>query len=77
MTDNKERHPDEALFDAGEDTLSDLQEQFGGAFSHEEAEAVVAGFGGNVSRASKLYRELTEDYVSFMSVEALVEAGKG
>ncbi len=50
--------------------------RFGCAFSHEEAEAVVAGFGGDVQRASKLYRELTEDYVSHMSVEDLIKAGK-
>lgn len=57
--------------------FSELEEQFGCAFTQEEAEAVVAGFGGDVSRASKLYRELTEDYVSTMTVEALIEAGKG
>ena len=75
MTDKKERHPDEALFDIGSD-LTDLQEQFGGAFSQEEAEAVVAGFDGDVSRAAQLYRELTEDYVSHMTVEDLIKAGK-
>jgi hypothetical protein len=75
MTDNKERHPDEALFDIGSD-LTDLQEQFGGAFTHEEAEAVVAGFDGDVQRASELYRELTEDYAGSMTVEDLIKAGK-
>ena len=57
--------------------LTDLEEQFGGAFSQEEAEAVVAGFDGDVKRAASLYRELTEDYVSHMTVEALIKAGKG
>ena len=56
--------------------LTDLQEQFGGAFSHEEAEAVVAGFDGDFQRSSKLYRELTEDYVSFMSADELIKAGE-
>jgi hypothetical protein len=75
MTDKKDRHPDEALFDIGSD-LTDLQEQFGGAFSHEAAEAVVAGFDGDVKRASKLYRELTEDYAGSMTVDELIKAGK-
>jgi hypothetical protein len=75
MTDKKP-HPDEALFDIGSD-LTDLQEQFGGAFSHEEAEAAVAGFDGDVKRAAKLYRKLTEDYASHMTVEDLIKAGKG
>ena len=65
---------DEALFEIDSD-FTDLQEQFGCAFSQEEAEAVVAGFDGDVKRASKLYRELTEDYVSSMSVEDLIKAG--
>ena len=71
----KERHPDEALFDIGSD-LTDLQEQFGGAFTQEEAEAVVAGFDGDVSRAARLYKRLTDGYVSFMTVEDLIKAGK-
>ena len=73
---DNERHPDEALFEIDSD-FTDLQEQFGCAFSQEEAEAVVAGFDGDVKRASKLYRELTEDYVSSMSVDDLIKAGKG
>ena len=64
-----------ALF-ASDSKMTDLQEQFGCAFTHEDAEAVVAGFDGDVGRASRLYRELTEGYVSFMTVEALIEAGK-
>jgi hypothetical protein len=75
MTDKKERHPDEALFDIGSD-LTDLQEQFGGAFSQEEAEAVVAGFDGDVKRASSLYKNLTDGYVSYMTVEDFIKAGK-
>ena len=75
MTDKKERHPDEALFDIGSD-LTDLQEQFGGAFSQEEAEAISAGFDGEVSRAAHLYKNLTDGYVSFMTVEDLIKAGK-
>tara|TARA_B110000503_G_scaffold8062_1_gene11037 strand:- start:961 stop:1188 length:228 start_codon:yes stop_codon:yes gene_type:complete len=71
----KERHPDEALFDIGSD-LTDLQEQFGGAFTQEEAEAVVVGFDGDVSRAASLYKDLTDGYVSFMTVEELIKAGK-
>ena len=74
MTDERP-HPDEALFDIGSD-LTDLQEQFGGAFSHEEALAVVAGFDGDVNRAASLYRDLTEDYVRSMTVDDLIKAGK-
>ena len=37
---------------------------------------ISAGFGGDVWRASKLYRELTEGYVSFLTVEELIKAGK-
>ena len=55
--------------------LTDLQEQFGGAFSHEEAEAIVLGLMA-IFRASKLYWELTEDYVSFISADDLIKAGK-
>ena len=72
---NWKPHPDEALFDIGSD-LTDLQEQFGGAFSHEEAEAVVAGFDGDVKRAASLYKDLTDGYASHMAVEALIKAGK-
>ena len=66
----------EDLYEMDLTPKSDLEEQFGCAFTHEEAEAVVAGFNGDVGRASRLYRELTEGYVSFMTVEALIEAGK-
>ena len=75
MTDNKERDEYDALFDT-DSNLTDLQEQFCGAFSHEEAEAVVAGFDGDLARASTLYKNLTEGYVSFMTVEDLIKAGK-
>ncbi|MDG1078462.1 MAG: hypothetical protein P8P65_17735 [Planktotalea sp.] len=75
MTDKKP-HPDEALFDIGSD-LTDLQEQFGGAFSHEEAEAISAGFDGDVDRASSLYKNLTDGYASHMTVEDLIKAGEG
>ncbi|MDG1409099.1 MAG: hypothetical protein P8Q50_15165 [Octadecabacter sp.] len=61
--------------DEGSD-LTYYQEQFGGAFSQEEAEAVVAGFNGDVSRAASLYKNLTDGYVSHMTVEALIKAGK-
>jgi hypothetical protein len=71
----RERHPDEALFDIGSD-LTDLQEWFGGAFSQEEAEAVVAGFDGDVSRAASLYKRLTDGYAGSMTVEELIKAGK-
>jgi hypothetical protein len=71
----KKPHPDEALFDIGSD-VTDLQEQFGGAFTQEEAEAVVAGFDGDVSRAASLYKDLTDGYVSFMTVEDLIKAGQ-
>ena len=47
-----------------------------GHFSQDEAEAVVAGFGGDVRRASQLYRELTHDYAGFMTVEDIIKAGK-
>ena len=76
MTDNKERHPDEALFDT-DSTATNLQEACGCAFTQEEAKAISAGFGGDVRRASKLYRELTDDYVSHMTVEELIKAGNG
>lgn len=71
----RERHPDEALFEIDSD-FTDLQEQFGCAFSQEDAEAVVAGFDGDVKRASHLYKHLTEGYVSSMSVEDIIKAGK-
>ena len=71
----KERHPDEALFDIGSD-LTDLQEQFGGAFTQEEAEAISAGFDGDVQRASSLYKDVTDSYVTTMTVEDLIKAGK-
>lgn len=73
----RERHPDEALFEIDEEPVSNLVEAFERQFSQEEAEAISAGFDGDVKRASKLYRELTEDYVSSMSVEDLIKAGKG
>jgi len=56
--------------------VSDLVEAFERQFSQEEAEAVVAGFDGDVSRAARLYKRLTDGYVSFMTVEELINAGK-
>jgi hypothetical protein len=76
MTDKKERHPDEALFDIDEEPVSELVEAFGREFSQEEAEQILEGFRGDVRRASKLYKHLTEGYVSFMTVEELIKAGK-
>jgi hypothetical protein len=76
MTDNKERHPDEALFDIDEEPVSELVEAFERQFSQEEAEAVVAGFDGDVSRAASLYKRLTDGYAGSMTVEALIKAGK-
>ena len=38
--------------------FSELEEQFGCAFSHEEAEAVVAGFDGDLDRASPCISDL-------------------
>jgi hypothetical protein len=73
---SKERHPDEALFDIDEEPVSDLVSAFERQFSQEEAEAISAGFDGDVKRAAKLYRELTEYYVSHMTVEDLIKAGK-
>lgn len=72
-----ERHPDEALFEIDEEPVSELVEAFERQFSQEEAEAVVAGFDGDVKRASHLYKHLTEGYVSSMTVEDLIKAGKG
>ena len=67
---------DDVEFEIDSDVIRDwLKGQFGGAFSYEEAKAVVAGFDGDVERASKLYRELTEDYVSTMTVEDIIKAG--
>ena len=71
-----ERHPDEALFDIDIEPVSDLVEAFERQFSQEEAEAISAGFDGDVKRASKLYRELTHDYAGSMTVEDLIKAGK-
>ena len=71
-----ERHPDEALFDIDIEPVSDLVSAFERQFSQEEAEAISAGFDGDVKRASKLYRELTHDYAGFMTVEDLIKAGK-
>ena len=76
MTDKKERHPDEALFDIDEEPVSELVEAFGREFSQEEAEQILEGFRGDVRRASKLYKQLTEGYVSTMTVEELIKAGK-
>ena len=61
-----------------EDTTheSDLVRSFEGQFLHEDAEAISAGFGGDVRRASKLHRGLTEGDVSVMTVEELIKAGK-
>jgi hypothetical protein len=56
--------------------VSELVEAFERQFSQEEAEAISAGFDGDVKRASKLYRELTHEYAGFMTVEELIEAGK-
>ena len=72
----RERHPDEALFDIDEEPVSELVEAFARQFSQEEAEQILEGFGGDVRRASKLYRELTHDYAGFMTVEDLIKAGK-
>jgi hypothetical protein len=76
MTDNKERHPDEALFDIDEEPVSELVALFERQFSQEEAEAISAGFDGDVKRASSLHRELTHEYAGFMTVEDLIKAGK-
>jgi hypothetical protein len=69
-------HPDEALFEPDGEPVSALVEAFERQFSQEEAEQISEGFGGDVRRASRLYKDLTEDYVSHMTVEALIEAGK-
>ena len=75
-TTDKNEHPDEVLFKIDEEPVSNLVEAFERQFSQEEAEAISAGFDGDVKRAASLYRELTEDYVSSMSVEDLIKAGK-
>jgi hypothetical protein len=69
-------HPDEALFEVDEDPVSELVEEFGRQFSQEEAEQILEGFRGDVKRASRLYRDLTEGYAGFMTVEDLIKAGK-
>ena len=72
----REPHPDEALFDIDAEPVSDLVEAFERQFSQEEAEAISAGFDGDVKRASGLYKNLTDGYVSHMTVEDLIKAGK-
>tara|TARA_B100000767_G_scaffold269865_1_gene292463 strand:+ start:922 stop:1308 length:387 start_codon:yes stop_codon:yes gene_type:complete len=76
LRNKSEPHPDEALFQVDEEPVSNLVEAFERQFSHEEAEEVVAGFDGDVIRARNLYRELTEDYASTMTVEDIIKAGK-
>ena len=76
MTDKKERHPDEALFDIDEEPVSELVEAFERQFSQEEAEQILEGFRGDVRRASSLYKVLTDGYAGSMSVEDLIKAGK-
>ena len=56
--------------------MSFLVKQFEGQFSQEEAEAISAGFDGDVKRASSLYEHLTDGYASHMTVEDLIKAGK-
>jgi hypothetical protein len=73
----REPHPDDAELEIDSEVIRGwLKEQFGGAFTHEEAEAVVAGFDGDVKRASSLYKNLTDGYVSYMTVEDFIKAGK-
>ena len=72
----RRRHPDEALFEVDEDPVSELVEEFGRQFSQEEAEQILEGFRGDIKRASRLYRDLTEGYAGFMTVEDLIKAGK-
>ena len=74
-TDCRAPHLDEVLSQI-DGNLTELQERFGGAFEKEEAKAVVAGFDGDVYKAAKLCREPTNDYVSHMSVEDLISAGR-
>ena len=72
----RRRHPDEALFEVDEDPVSELVEAFERQFSQEEAEQILEGFRGDIKRASRLYRDLTEGYAGFMTVEDLIKAGK-
>ena len=76
LRNKSEPHPDEALFQVDEEPVSNLVEAFERQFSQEEAEAISAGFDGDVKRAASLYRELTEDYASHMTVEDIIKAGK-
>ena len=69
LANHRERHPDE-------EPVSELVEEFGCQFSQEEAEKILEGFRGDVKRASRLYRDLTEGYAGFMTVEDLIRAGK-
>ena len=66
----------ETLYEMDLTPVSELVEAFERQFSQDEAEAVVAGFGGDVRRASQLYRELTHDYAGSMTVEDIINAGK-
>jgi hypothetical protein len=71
----RERHPDEALFEPDREPASAVVEAFERQFSQEEAEQISEGFDGDVRRASRLYKELTEGYVSTMTVDDLIKAG--
>ncbi|MDC1231491.1 hypothetical protein N8Z54_05080 [Octadecabacter sp.] len=68
---------DEELLDIDIEPVSDLVSAFERQFSQEEAEQILEGFDGDVERASKLYKRLTDGYVSTMTVEELIKAGKG
>ena len=55
--------------------MTALVEAFERQFLQEEAEQISEGFGGDVGRASRLYKRLTDGYVSHMSVDDLIKAG--
>ena len=61
--------PTIVLFEVDEDPVSELVEAFERQFSQEEAEQILEGFRGDIKRASRLYRDLTEGYAGFMTVE--------
>ena len=66
----------EDLYEMDLTPQSHLEMLFEGQFSQEEAEAISAGFDGDVRRASSLYKVLTDGYAGSMTVEDLIKAGK-
>jgi hypothetical protein len=85
-TTDKKPPPDDALFEVDEDTTAETErpenhimivDMFGGAYTEQEAISIALGVGGDMARAEKLYKNLTDGYVSHITAENLIKAGKG